>query len=159
MPQFEFANFAPQLAWLAVFFAILYFGVVRLTLPRIGKVVDGREAMVRDDIATAEASKAEADRVREAYEASIAAARGQALASVNEAKARASRASEARLAETDRELDARAAEAATALATARGSAMAEVERIAADAASEIVARVSGSRPPENSALAAVRAAA
>jgi F-type H+-transporting ATPase subunit b len=159
MPQFNFANFAPQLAWLAVFFAILYFGVVRATLPRIGKVVDGREAKVRGDIADAETAKAEADRVRDAYEAAMAAARSQALASVNEAKARAARASEARLAEADKGLEAKAAAAAAALDVARTSAMAEVERIAADAAAEIVVLVGGSRPADGAALAAVRATA
>ena len=43
MPQFEFGTvFIPQLFWLAVFFVVLYFGIVRLTLPRLGKVMDER---------------------------------------------------------------------------------------------------------------------
>jgi F-type H+-transporting ATPase subunit b len=159
MPQFNFANFAPQLAWLAVFFAVLYFGVVRTTLPRIGKVVDGRETKVRGDIADAEAAKAEADRVRDAYEAAMAQARNQALAAVNDAKARAARAAEVRLAEADRGFEAKVAEAAAALDSERRQAMEEVERIAADAAAEIVVLVGGGRPAEEAALAAVRATA
>ncbi|HWL46104.1 MAG TPA: ATPase [Sphingomonadaceae bacterium] len=159
MPQFEFANFAPQLAWLTICFAILYFGVVRLTLPRIGQVVEGREAKVRGDIADAETAKAEADRVREAYEAAMASARSQAQGAINDAKAKATRAGEARLAEADRGFEAKASAAAAALEAARVEAMAEVDRIAADAAAEIVARVGGSRPAEDVALAAVRATA
>lgn len=156
MPQFHLDNFVPQLVWLAVFFAILYFGIVRLTLPKIGGLVDRREATVKGDIADAETAKATADRIHDAYQASLAAAHGEAQAAVGVAKASAARATETRLAEANGALAAHLAQAQAALDAARGGAMAEVERIAADAAVEIVALVSGRRPDPAAALAAVR---
>ncbi len=156
MPQFHLENFVPQLAWLTLFFAILYFGIVRATLPKIGGLVDRREAQVKGDIAGAETAKAEADAIRARYEAAIASAHGEAQAAVAAAKADSTRATEARLAEAGQVVDGRLAEAQASLDAARGGAMAEVERIAADAAVEIVAIVSGRRPDPNAALAAVR---
>jgi F-type H+-transporting ATPase subunit b len=156
MPQFDLANFVPQLAWLTLFFTILYFGIVRLTLPKIGGLVDRREATVKSDIVGAESAKAESDRVRETYEAAIASAHSSAQATVGSAKAAAARATETRLAEANQSIEAHLAEAQASLDAARGGAMAEVERIAAEAAVEIVTLVSGRRPDEAAALAAVR---
>ncbi len=159
MPQFDLANFIPQLAWLTLFFAILYFGIVRLTLPKIGRVVDQRETTVRSDIATAEAVKAQADRIRDGYETAMTAARTGAQASLAEAKASAARAVEGRLAAANEGLDATAARAEAALNQARQAALGEIERIAADAATDIVVLISGHRPDPAAALAAVRSVA
>ena len=81
MPQFDFTHvFWPQLAWLAVSFAVLYFGVVRLTLPKLGKVMDDREKSIAGDLATARAAKQTADEIDEAYHAEMNASRDEARA-------------------------------------------------------------------------------
>src|SRR3954453_5655637 len=98
MPQFELANFTPQLVWLALFFAILYFGVVSLTLPKLGRVMTAREDQVTGDLSTAEAAKAEADRMAADYDAGVAAAQDSARAKLGEARAAAVTALESRLA-------------------------------------------------------------
>jgi F-type H+-transporting ATPase subunit b len=158
MPQFNFANFVPQLAWLAVFFVILYFGIVRATLPRIGRLVDERENKVAGDISAAELAKTESDGVTRAYEAEIAEAHAAAQAAIAEAKAQAIRDSEKRLGEAAHEIEMRAAKAALGLETARAAAVVEIEKIAAEAAAEIVGRLSGRKPDETEARAAVVAA-
>ncbi len=64
MPQFDFANvFVPQFAWLALFFVVLYFGVVQRTLPKLGKVMGQREDQISGDIAAAQAAKTAADAI------------------------------------------------------------------------------------------------
>ena len=79
MPQFDFAHvFWPQVAWLALSFAVLYFGVVRLTLPKLGKVVDDREARIAGDLAAAREAKAHAELTGERYRAQLEAAREKA---------------------------------------------------------------------------------
>lgn len=155
MPQFDFANFLPQLAWLAVFFVILYFGIVRATLPRIGRLVDERENKVAGDISAAELAKSESDGVKRAYEAEMAQAHAAAHVAIAEAKTRAVRDSEARLAEAGHDIDRRAAKAGLSLEAARTAAVVEIEKIAAEAAAEIVDRLSGHRPDETEARAAV----
>lgn len=158
MPQFNFANFIPQLAWLAIFFSILYFGIVKATLPKITRVVDERDGKVSGDIAAAETAKAELDRIHQAYEAEMASAHGGAHDTIVKAKAQATRDAEARLAEANHALEAKAAIAAASLDAARTAAMGEIERVATEAAVDIVDRLSGVRPDDDSTRAAVRTA-
>lgn len=54
MPQFEVANFIPQIAWLVLAFAVLYFGIVGATLPKLARTVTAREDKVSGDIIAAE---------------------------------------------------------------------------------------------------------
>ena len=42
LPQLNPADFAPQLVWLAVTFVVLYLILSRVTLPRIGEVIEER---------------------------------------------------------------------------------------------------------------------
>jgi F-type H+-transporting ATPase subunit b len=158
MPQFDLANFVPQLAWLTIFFAILYFGIVGLTLPKLGKVMTAREDKVSGDIATAESAKAEADRIEEAYASDIAAAQDKARASLAETRAKVARSIETKLAKAGAKVDARNQEAQAALDTARTSALASIETIAADAAADIVERLTGGRPDATAAAQAARTA-
>jgi F-type H+-transporting ATPase subunit b len=159
MPQFELANFIPQLAWLAVFFAILYFGIVRLTVPKIGQVIGEREQTVSGDIQTAEAAKAEADRIEADYAASVAAAREQAREAVNAARGRATKAVEQRLAAANAEVETKQAAAQAQLDAARVKALADVEAVAAEAAADIVERLTGARPDTQTATRAVQSTA
>lgn len=158
MPQFNFANFLPQMAWLAVFFAILYFGIVRLTLPKVGRVMNEREETVSGDIRTAEAAKAEADRIEADYAASVAEARNQARERLGAARAHANKALEDKLAAANADIERRNEAAQAALAEARQRAAASIEAIAAEAAAEIVERLTGARPDQTSASRAVEAA-
>lgn len=158
MPQFDLANFTPQLAWLAFFFAILYFGVVRLTLPKLGRVMTARDDRVSGDLVAAEAAKAEADRMQADYDAGVAAAQDAARTRLNEARGAASAALEGKLARSKAALDARADEAQAALDTARTTALGQIETVAADAAADIVERLTGARPAEREAVDAARTA-
>lgn len=148
MPQFQLDNFLPQLAWLALSFIILYFGVVKLTLPRIGRVMDEREQTVDSDLSTAEAARADAGRIRADYAEGIAQAQSQAQGQVTEAKAKVGKKIEKKLAKVNAELDEKLVAAQAAIAASRDSAMAEVERIAGEAAAEIVERLTGAKPTE-----------
>lgn len=155
MPQFDPAGFAPQFVWLLIAFALLYFVVVGTTLPRISRVVDTRDATIKGDIATAESAKIEADSVREARERALAEARGQAQKTVADAQARIQREAETRLHAAHAATDERIENAIAALAGQRERAAKEISRIAAEAASLIVERVTGKAPTEKAAAAAV----
>ncbi|WP_136161448.1 hypothetical protein [Sphingomonas flavalba] len=158
MPQFDFATFVPQLAWLTAFFAILYFGIVRFTLPKLGRVMTAREDQVTGDIATAERAKAEADNIQAAYDEGIAEARERARATLADSKAQVGRSVEARLAAAGEEVDARLKTAEAALEQARAKAMTSIESIAAEASADIVERFTGKRPTPSVAAKAAKAA-
>ena len=158
MPQFEFSTFLPQMVWLAIFFAILYFGVVRLTLPKVGRVIEARENQVSGDLSSAQSAKAEADRMAADYDAGVAAAQDSARARVTEARASAAAAIEAKLKASNAAIEAKATAAQADLDAARSSALGEIEGVAASAAADIGERLTGKRPADNVAAAAARGA-
>lgn len=155
MPQFDIANFVPQLAWLTLFFAILYFGIVKFTLPKVGQVMTAREDKVMGDLSTAEAAKADADRIDADYAAGIADAQDKARTSLTEARTRISKSVEAKLAKAGDKVAAKNDAAQASLNAARTDALAGIQTIAADVAADIVERLTGARP---TAAEAARAA-
>jgi len=149
MPQFQFANDVvvwAQLFWLSVFFAILYFGVVRMTLPKLGRTIDAREGKIAGDLSSAERAKAEGDNLAATYQAGIDAAHKAARAASADAKAKASASVEKALAAGNAVLAERAAQAEAALDAARARALVEIEQVSAGAAADIVERLTGHRP-------------
>lgn len=158
MPQFELDNFLPQLFWLAIFFAILYFAVIRPTLPKLGRVIDAREAQVVGDLDIAERVKAEADGMQADYDAGVAMAHADARAQIGAAQAASARHLEARLAESSAMIEAKTAEADARIAMARSAAMSQIEDVATDVAADIVERLTGNRPGVGELTGAARAA-
>ena len=143
MPQFDPANFISQLVWLAAIFVVLYFAIVRPTLPKVGKMIDERESRVAGDLDAAESAKGEADAIRARYDDGMAAARDVAQAEVAASQAEAARRSEARMAELAGVLDAKAAEAATRLAGARTTARAALAATTTELTGAAVTRLTG----------------
>jgi F-type H+-transporting ATPase subunit b len=158
MPQFEPANFLPQFVWLVLVFGVLYFGIVGATLPKLGRAMAAREGKVAGDINAAEHAKGESDGIHHAYEAEMAEAHARAHTTVADAKADVIRETQGRLAAAGVALEAKAAEAAAGLDRAHVAALSEVERIAAEAAGQIVERLSGGRPDDEAVRSAVRGA-
>lgn len=147
MPQFDFGNvFLPQLFWLAVFFAVLYFGIVRTTLPRLGKVMDERVGKIDADLAAAQAAKNAADETGEAYRRELDRDRALAHDAVVQAKAEATRAREARLAEADARLNAQLEQAEDRIAGARQAAGATLRDAAIETTQAMVAKLTGAVP-------------
>jgi F-type H+-transporting ATPase subunit b len=158
MPQFHLDNFIPQLAWLTVFFAILYFGIVRATLPKIGQTIEVRETQVSGDVTTAERAKHDADALAADYASGIDAAHKAARTAIAEAKGKATASIEAAVARGNAVIAEKALVADADLAAARSKAMGEIETVAADAAADIVERLTGMRPTAATVADAARSA-
>ena len=143
MPQFDPANFLSQLVWLAAIFAVLYFAIVRPTLPKVGKVIDERETRVAGDLDAAESAKGQADAIRARYDEGMAVARETAQAEVAASQAEAARRSEVRMAELASVLDAKANDAATRLAGVRAAARATLAATTTELTGDAVTRLTG----------------
>jgi F-type H+-transporting ATPase subunit b len=148
MPQFDFGNPTvwAQVFWLGVCFAVLYFGIVKLTLPKLARTLDARETQVTGDIATAEAAKADADALASTYAAGIEDAQKAARAKVTEAKAKATASIDKTVAAVNEKLLEKVVAAEAALSLARAKALGEIEGVATDTAADIVERLTGNRP-------------
>lgn len=148
MPQFDSANWLSQLAWLAAIFAVLYFVVIRPTLPKVGRVIDEREGRVAGDLDAAETAKAEADAIRTRYDDGMAKARDDAQSRVALAQAQAVTAAELQSKALAATLDVQAAEAADRLSLARDTARATLAATTVELTAEAVSRLTGlSLPP------------
>ncbi len=158
MPQIQQISevFASQIFWLLVFFGLTFLVVGLGMVPKIMGTVDLRDQQIAGDLAAAQAARDAADSEEEAWRKRENENRAAAQGLIAEAKGKAAKASETKLAKAQAKLDKRLAEAETAIEAARTSAMAEIEGVAADAARDIVARIAGTEVEPAAAEAAVK---
>jgi F-type H+-transporting ATPase subunit b len=147
-----------QWFWLLLVLGVIFFFVGRGIVPKVGSTVDQRDAQIAADLAEAERMRAEANATEEAWRGKINDAHTAAQAAAHEAKERASRDIEKKVGAADKKLAAKAEEAAQALDEARRSALAEIEGLAAEAARDIVAKLTGAEVDEKAARKAVAGA-
>jgi F-type H+-transporting ATPase subunit b len=147
-----------QWFWLLLVLGAIYFFVGRGIVPKVEATVDQRDATISADLAEAERLRAEADATEEAWRAKINEAHAGAQALAHDAKDRSLRETEKRVSAADKKLAAKAEEATTALDAARLGALAEIEGLAAEAAREIVAKLTGAAVDEKAARKAVAGA-
>jgi len=158
MPQLVFADFAPQLVWLAITFTLLYLILARVALPRIATTLEKRRDVIANDLDEAGCLKRQGEDALRAYEAALAAARGRAHAIAAETRQTLAAEAEREKAALAASTAKRAAEAEARIAAAKAAAMANVRQIAADTAAAIVAKLMGASPDAAAVNAAIDAA-
>jgi F-type H+-transporting ATPase subunit b len=146
MPQLNFADYPPQLIWLAITFVALYLIISRLALPRVGAALAAREGKLTGDIDRAEKLKAEAEAAIAAYRKAIAEARTQSQAELKQASADLATEASKREAAFTAEIGVRTKAAEDGIAAAKTAALADLRGVAGETARSLVARLSGSEP-------------
>lgn len=159
LPQFEFQHWFGQIVYLILLFAILYWLMAKVFVPRLRGVIDQRAATIADAVSAARQVQAEAAGQAEAAKAEVEAARASSRATAAAAKARVTEQANARAASEEAVVNARIAEAETAIGKTRDAAMTNVASIASDTAIAIVERLTGKAPTGAEAAAAVKGAA
>ena len=159
LPQFEFQHWFGQIVYLIFLFALLYWLMAKVFVPRLRGVIDQRAATIADAVQTARQVQAEAAGQAQAAKAEVEAARASSRSTAAAAKARVTDAANARAAEEEAVVNARIAEAETAIGKTRDAAMTNVASIASDTAAAIVERLTGKAPTAAEAAAAVKGAA
>ncbi|MDI1327271.1 MAG: hypothetical protein PSV23_10790 [Brevundimonas sp.] len=159
LPQFEFQHWFGQIVWLIFLFALLYWLMAKVFVPRLRGVIDQRAATISDAVSAARQVQAEAAGQAEAAKAEVEAARASSRSMAAAAKARVTEQANARAAEEEAVVNARIAEAETAIGKTRDAAMTNVGSIASDTAAAIVERLTGKAPSAAEASAAVKGAA
>ncbi|BAR99609.1 ATP synthase F0 sector subunit b' [Blastochloris viridis] len=154
-PPFDKETFPTQLAWLGITFILLYVMMSKVALPRIGSILDERKTRIDTDIAEAAAFKRQSEAAIAAYEKALADARGRAQTIAGETRDRLNAEADVRRKELEAELAGKLAAAETLIAETKTKAMANVQAIAADAASAIVEKLIGKAPASDAVRAAV----
>ncbi len=158
LPQFDPASFETQLIWLFLSFIILYVIVSKLFFPRVRGVMEEREERIAGDLDTAERSRGDAEEIKAAYEASVAASRSQAQKAAVEAKEKNLAELSKAQAELDAKLNAEAEEAGANVKAAMDEALAGLDVIASDVAKDIVAKLTNTEADDAKVSKAVKAA-
>ena len=145
-PPFESNTFASQLVSFAIAFGLLYLIVSRLALPRVGGILASRQQVIDTDLNEASRLKADSDAALKAYETELANARAKAQTMAAEVREKLNAQQEQAKAALEENLATRLTAAEATIASTRATAMGNVRGIAADTASAIVERLTGTSP-------------
>jgi F-type H+-transporting ATPase subunit b len=142
-PPLDATTFAPQLFWLALTFGLLYVLLKRFALPRVGEILDERQARIQRDLDKAEALKVETQQALAGYEQSLSDARGRAQGIAADVRNKLMQEVDGERAKIDAEIARQAADAEARIDGSKQKALSNVNDIATDTASAIVAKLLG----------------
>jgi F-type H+-transporting ATPase subunit b len=160
MPQLDFANplTTSQVVWGCVIFALLYWLLSRLALPRVAAVLHERAASIAADLQSAQAAKSKADSAVLELTEATAKARAESQAAINAALDAAKQEAAARAAVLNERLEKQLQDAEAQIAAARGAALRALREVATDTAATVITRLTGSAPDQQRLDGAVGAA-
>jgi F-type H+-transporting ATPase subunit b len=144
-----------QWFWLALTLLAIFFVVGRGILPKVESTVDLRDAQIATDLAEAQRLRDQAEAAEQGWRLKMNDAHGEAQGVTGAAREAATADAAKRVAEADKGIDKKLAEAAAELDEARKAALAEVEAMATEASRDIVAKLTGAQVDEAAARAAV----
>ena len=155
MPQMEFADYVPQIVWLVITFATLYFLMAKLALPRITDILETRQRRLDHDLELTETLRDEATAALAEYESAIAAARGESELILAEAREGIQSEARQQLDDLNVRLEGEIAESEARIGNIMAQAMGELAVAASDAARTATERLIGFEVSEERARDAV----
>lgn len=145
-PPFDVTTFPSQLLWLVVTFVLLYLLMSRVTLPRIGRILEERRDRIADDLEEGIKHKAESEAAQAAYEKALHEARAKANTIAGETRAKLTEESDANRKALEADLMAKLEAAEQRIAATKTEALSHVRGIAVDTAEAIVSSLVGFSP-------------
>lgn len=149
--------FWSQLFWLAIIFGTIFFVIGRGMVPKIQGAVADRDRKIAEDLERAQKARDEAEATEADYRQRIEASRGEAMKLALAAKQEGAREAEERTRAVDAEVGKTIEKAEAKIRKATEKAMAEIDAIAAEAAREMVMKLTGKDVREDEARHAVEA--
>jgi F-type H+-transporting ATPase subunit b len=159
MPQLSQLSqvYLSQFLWLAIALGFIFFVVARGMVPKIQATVEAREARIAGDLEAAQKARAAADETEAAWRERMDGARTEASRLSQEAKAESSRETEAKVKAAADKLNSKVESAEGKIRDALASARSDIEAVAAEAAREMVQRLTGISVEKKDAAQAVKA--
>jgi F-type H+-transporting ATPase subunit b len=149
--------FFSQLFWLLLVFGVIFFGIGRGMLPKIQGTVEAREKKIGEDLESAQAARAAAEKTEAAWRARMDTARSEAARLAQEAKQESARQTEAKVKAAADKLNLKVESSEAKIREALASARAEIESVAAEATRDMVQRLTGIQVDAKEAASAVKA--
>ena len=146
-----------QFLWLAIGLGFIFFVIARGMVPKIQATVDAREKKIAGDLEAAQAARVAADETEAAWRARMDAARAEAAKLSNDAKQASAKDTEAKVQAASEKLNIKLEQAEGKIREALEGARVEIEAVAAEAAREMVARLTSRTVDQKQAADAVKA--
>jgi len=143
MPQLNFADFPPQLIWLAITFVVLLLMMSKVALPRVAGVIEQRENRIKSDLDRAEKVKADADAALAAYQKTMADARAKAQAELRQGQAAIAAETAKRETTFAQQIAQRTKAAEEAIAGTKNRALGDLRGVGADITATVLGKVAG----------------
>ncbi len=152
-PPFDSSTYPSQLLWLVLSFAVFYWVMSKVVLPRIGGILEDRRDRIAGDMAEASRLKQETDEAIEAYESALSDARQKAGSMANEARAKVKAETESARAAAEEQLSAKLSDAEQSISRIKAESLSHVGEIAAETTGELVKALIGGRAPAKAEVA------
>jgi F-type H+-transporting ATPase subunit b len=158
MPQLDVSAFSPQIIWLIITFVILYALMAKVALPRIGNILEQRQARIDDNLDVAQSLKRESNKDAESYDHAIAGAREKARIAIQETTKEISLEIANRQDELGVKLSGELKSAEDRIADAKALATKSIHESAASITSDAIKILIGEKPTENAIKSAISSA-
>jgi F-type H+-transporting ATPase subunit b len=146
-----------QLFWLAIALGFIFFVIARGMVPKIQATMSDREKRMASDLDRAQQARVAADETEAAWRARMDAARSDAARIAQEAKQKSAAKTEAKVRAAAEKIGLKVEAAETRIREALTVARSEIEAVAADAARDMVVRLTGLEVDPKDAAEAVKA--
>ena len=127
MPQLNPEFFVSQLFWLVVTFSFLFVFLWRVSLPRIGSVLEKRERKISEDLTAAKELQAEASKIQETIENQLKQARADASEMIKASSISLQDKAQVELNKLDKELEAKIDESAKAIEISKSELVSQIQ--------------------------------
>ena len=127
MPQLNPEFFVSQLFWLVVTFSFLFVFLWRVSLPRIGNVLEKRERKITDDLTAAKELQAEASKIQEEIENQLKQARTDSSEMIKSSTIALQDKAQTELKKLDKELEAKIDESAKAIDKSKSESVSQIQ--------------------------------
>jgi F-type H+-transporting ATPase subunit b len=137
-PPFDSTTFASQILWFAITFALLYYLMAKVALPRIAGILEDRRDRIASDLDLADRLKRESEEALAGYEAALGEARARANSIAEGARDAAKQAAAAKRSTTEAELARKLEAAEKRIGEIKSKALADVGEIATETTEALV---------------------
>ena len=127
MPQLNPEFFVSQLFWLVVTFSFLFVFLWRVSLPRIGNVLEKRERKITEDLTAAKELQAEASQIQEEIEKQLKRARTDASEMIKSSSIALQDKAQTELKKLDKELETKIDESAKAIDKSKSESVSQIQ--------------------------------
>ena len=127
MPQLNPEFFVSQLFWLIVTFSFLLVFLWRISLPRIGNVLEKRERKISEDLTSAKELQVEAEKIQDTIENQLKQARADASDMIKSSSLSLQDKTQVELTKLDKELDAKIEQSAETIEKNKNESVSQIQ--------------------------------